>query len=281
MKKKLAGTAIATTGATLLIWTAWGNATVGVTRYAVESSRLPASFGHFKIAVVSDLHNAEFGKNNSRITARIGQEQPDLIAVTGDLVDKRRPDVPTAVALIRRLTAIAPCYYVTGNHEAWRQDEYPALEEKLLDAGTVILRDRAEPLTRNGETIQLAGVFDPSFIEQDDSLYKEILRTKLRKMDLTEDYRILLSHRPEHFDVYKEAKMDLVLCGHAHGGQFRLPFIGGLFAPAQGFFPKYDAGLFRENDTAMIVSRGIGESIIPVRFNNRPEIVIVTLQKAR
>ena len=268
---------MATTGAVLLIWTVWGNVTVGVTRYAVTSSRLPVSFDHYKLAVISDLHNAAFGKDNSHIAALVEREQPDLIAVTGDLVDKRRPNVPRAVELMRRLTAVAPCFYVPGNHEAWRQEAFPALEKQLLDAGVVILRDRAERLTRNGETIQVAGVFDPAFVEQDTFLYKEIIRTKLRELDRTEDYVILLSHRPDHFDVYQEAKMDLVLCGHAHGGQFRLPFVGGLFAPEQGFFPQYDAGLFREGDTAMIVSRGIGNSIIPVRFNNRPEIVIVEL----
>ena len=281
MKKQLSRTAIATTGAVLLIWTVWGNVTVGVTHYTVASNRLPAPFDHYKIAVISDLHNAAFGKDNSRIAALVEGERPDLIAVTGDLVDKRRPNVPRAMQLIRRLSAVAPCCYVPGNHEAWRQEAFPALEEQLRDAGVVILRDRAERLTRNGETIQVAGVFDPSFVEQDTFLYKEILRTKLRELDRTEDYVILLSHRPDHFDVYKEAKMDLVLCGHAHGGQFRLPFVGGLFAPEQGFFPQYDAGLFREGDTAMIVSRGIGNSVIPVRFNNRPEIVIVELTADR
>ena len=155
--------------------------------------------------------------------------------------------------------------------------QYQILEKKLLEAGVVILHNRSINLTKNKETIQLAGLDDPNFTDRDSTLHKSILKTKLQEMDLTEDYCVLLSHRPESFSAYVSENIDLVLSGHTHGGQFRLPFIGGVAAPHQGFFPKYDAGEFFENHTTMIISRGIGNSIIPIRFNNRPELVIVEL----
>ena len=123
------------------------------------------------------------------------------------------------------------------------------------------------------------GIDDPSF--QEDYLFgdsESVVRQAIYDLQNESDgYTILLSHRPELFDLYVETEMDLVFSGHAHGGQFRLPFVGGLVAPNQGFFPKYDAGLFSEGSTNMIVSRGVGNSIIPIRFNNRPEIIVATL----
>lgn len=277
MKKKLILTIISVIAIVLVIWTVWGNVTVGVTRYTVASNRLPASFDHYKIAVVSDLHNAEFGENNSRLAEMIEKEKPDIIAITGDLVDSSRTDIEIAEKLVQKLVEIAPCYYVTGNHEAWIGEQYQELEKKLLNEGVVILHDRSEQLTKNNETIQLAGLDDPDFTDRDSSIQESMLETKLSNMDMTDDYCVLLSHRPETFEAYVSENIDLALSGHAHGGQFRLPFIGGLIAPNQGLFPKYDAGEYSENNTTMIVSRGIGNSIIPIRFNNRPEIVIVEL----
>ena len=157
----------------------------------------------------------------------------------------------------------------------WRR--YQELEEKLLDTGVIILHDRSVGLMKDNERIQIAGLDDPDFTTGIYLKKESALKNKIKGMKLTEDYCILLSHRPEYFRTYVSESIDLVLSGHAHGGQFRLPFIGGLIAPGQGIFPKYDAGAYSENRTTMIVSRGIGNSIIPVRFNNRPEVVIVHL----
>lgn len=277
MRKKRVLIILSAAAILLAVWTVWGNATLGVTRYTAASDRLPASFDHCKIAVVSDLHNAEFGKNNRRLTERIEKESPDLIAITGDLVDANRTDIETAATLVRKLSEIAPCYYVTGNHEAWIGEQYRELEKILLDASVVVLHDEAVLWTKANETVLLVGLDDPDFTDRNSSIQESILKTKLNNMDLTDSYRILLSHRPETFGAYVANDMDLVLSGHAHGGQFRLPFIGGLIAPNQGFFPRYDAGAYSEKNTTMIVSRGIGNSFIPIRFNNRPEIVIVEL----
>ena len=262
----------------LVLWTVWGNVTVGVTRYSVTSNRLPDSFDGFKITVVSDLHNARFGSDNHQIIRKIEEEHPDIIAITGDLIDSNRTDIETAAALTHELMGIAPCYYVTGNHEAWTGTTFNELEKKLIAERVQLLRDQVIQYEKGGRTIQLAGLDDPDFTERDTAVKQSILQTKLNQMNLSEEYCILLSHRPEMFEAYVEENIDLVLSGHAHGGQFRLPFIGGIVAPNQGLFPKYDAGKFTRNNTTMIVSRGIGNSIMPIRFNNRPEIVVIELK---
>ena len=278
VKKKYLAVILAILLLVLVLWTIWGNVTVGVTHYSITSNKLPDSFDGFKIAVVSDLHNARFGSDNSQITRKIEEEHPDIIAITGDLVDSNRTDTETAIALVHKLMQIAPCYYVTGNHEAWIGKQFSELEEMLFAENVQILHDEVIQLEKNGQTIQLAGLDDPDFTERDTAVQQSMLQTKLNQMNLSDEYCILLSHRPETFVAYVEENIDLVLSGHAHGGQFRLPFIGGIVAPNQVLFPEYDAGKYTRNNTTMIVSRGIGNSIIPIRFNNRPEIVVIELK---
>ena len=278
VKKKYLSVILAILFSVLVLWTIWGNVTVGVTHYSVTGKQLPDSFDGFKIAVVSDLHNARFGRDNSQIVRKIEEEHPDIIAITGDLVDANRTDMETAIALVHKLMQLAPCYYVTGNHEAWIGKQFSVLEEMLLAENVQILHDEVIRLERDGQTIQLAGLDDPDFTERDTVVQQSLLQTKLNQMNLSKEYCILLSHRPETFEAYVEENIDLVLSGHAHGGQFRLPFIGGIVAPDQGLFPKYTAGKYTRNNTTMIVSRGIGNSIIPIRFNNRPEIVVIELK---
>ena len=276
MKKKKTA-AISAAAFVLAIWTIWGNVSAGISRCSVMSSKLPGAFDHYKIAHVSDLHNAEFGKENSVLTGLIKKEKPDIIAITGDLVDAKRTDIELALNFIKELKKIAPCYYVTGNHEAWIGERYQLLEEEMLGEGVVILHDSSELLTKDNEEIQIAGLDDPDFTGRDTFAQESRTAARLHNMDLGDEYCILLSHRPEMFEEYVSEGIDLVLSGHAHGGQFRIPFIGGLIAPDQGVFPKYDAGMYSEKDTTMIVSRGLGNSIIPFRINNRPEIGIVEL----
>ena len=161
--------------------------------------------------------------------------------------------------------------------------EYADLKMGLAEAGVTVLENQKVQITREGESITLMGIDDPSFRE--DYLFgdsESIARQALENLQNESDgYTVLLSHRPELFDLYVETEIDLVFSGHAHGGQFRLPFVGGLVAPNQGFFPKFDAGQFTEENTTMIVSRGVGNSIIPIRFNNRPEIILVTLSNRK
>lgn len=279
MKKKSGKLVIIALAVIILIWVIWGNITVGVTNYTVSSDRLPQGFDHYKIAVVSDLHNGEYGEDNRHLLSVIQKESPDMIAVTGDLVDSSKTNMEIAERFIKKLVEIAHCYYVTGNHEAWLGERYQELEKTLKDMGVVILHDSSVRIMKDNEMIQIAGLDDPDFIDRDPSVQERTLKTKLEEMKITKDYCILLSHRPEFFKTYVSEHVDLVLSGHTHGGQFRLPLIGGIIAPNQGIFPKYDAGKYSENSTTMIVSRGIGNSIVPVRFNNRPEVVIAELRR--
>lgn len=271
---------LAVLAALLVGWTLWGNTALMVHPITISSSRLPPSFSGFRIAQVSDLHNAEFGKSNSRLLDLLSQCEPDIIVITGDLVDSRRTDLPVALAFVREAVQIAPVYYVTGNHEA-RLPQYAALRTGLEEAGAVVLEDETAELSRGGETVTLIGLSDPAF-----SLPRGTAEEVSQRMEEALDsltaaapgYTVLLSHRPELFDCYAAWGVDLVFSGHAHGGQFRLPLAGGLIAPNQGLFPKYDAGVFSQNSTHMVVSRGLGNSIIPLRFCNRPEIILAELQ---
>ena len=261
----------------VIAWLVWSNKTVKTTGIIVSSNNLPTEFNDYKIAHISDLHNSEFGENNSKIIDILKNQNPDIIAVTGDLVDSNHINVDIAVSFMKQAVEIAPCFYVTGNHEAWIE-QYDKLESKLIECGVNVLHDTYFDLEKNGAKIKLVGIDDPSFTKGYELTGESIVEKKLKEFELEDSYTILLSHRPEYFKTYVNSNIDLVLTGHAHGGQFRLPFIGGLVAPNQGLFPKYDSGLFTENNTNMVVSRGIGNSIIPVRINNRPEVIIINLQ---
>lgn len=266
----------------LLLWIIWSNQALEVHEFQINSDQIPESFTGFRIAQVSDLHNAEFGEGNSNLIELLAQTNPDIIVLTGDLIDSRRTDVKIALDFARQALAIAPVYYVSGNHEA-RVSEYWELKTGLTEIGVVILENDRIELARAGEQITLMGIQDPSFRESylygdSESIVMQAINALQNESD---GYTILLSHRPERFETYVDAGVDLVFSGHAHGGQFRLPFIGGVVAPNQGLFPEYDAGLFSKENTNMIVSRGVGNSIIPIRFNNRPEIVVVTLRNVK
>ena len=262
----------------LIVWIAWGNSALELNSYRIASNSLPKEFEGFRIAQVSDLHNAEIGKDNEKLISMLAEAAPDIIVITGDIIDSRNTNVDVALDFAEQAVKIAPCYYVTGNHEA-RVDEYSDLKDGLIELGVTVLEDAKTEIVCSGESIVLVGVTDPSF--QTDYLFGDdetVLNSKLNELISEEDgYVILLSHRPELFDTYVENKVDLIFSGHAHGGQFRIPFIGGVVAPNQGVFPQYDAGIYSEGDTNMVVSRGVGNSIIPFRINNHPEVILIEL----
>ena len=264
-----------------LLFSGWiwrGNTALEVNEYEMISNRIPEAFSGFRIAQTSDLHNAQFGERNEGLLSLLSQADPDIIVITGDLIDSRHTDIEIALEFCESAIEIAPVYYVTGNHEA-RVTEYEDLKNGLEENGIVILENEKVRLSRDEEYITLMGIQDPSFTT--DYLFgdaESVAAATLSELQNESDrYTVLLSHRPELFNVYVDSQIDLVFSGHAHGGQFRLPFIGGLVVPNQGFFPEYDAGLFSKENTTMVVSRGAGNSIIPLRFNNRPEIVVVEL----
>ena len=265
--------------AILAVWTVWGNKALMVSTISFSSNHIPAAFSGFRIAQISDLHNAEFGKNNAELLKLLSESRPDIIVITGDLIDANHTDVRIALGFVQESVRIASTYYVTGNHEA-ASPQYDTLKAGIEAAGVIVLEDETIYIEQDGETISLLGLADPDFTVKGD-MFGEVpamASTKLKNLiDDESGYTILLSHRPDLFETYVDGGIDLVFSGHAHGGQFRLPFIGGLVAPNQGMFPKYDAGLYTDGGTSMVVSRGIGNSIIPFRFNNRPEIVLVEL----
>lgn len=262
----------------LIIWTLWANTAVEMTVYEIKSSRLPKAFSGFRIAQISDLHNDEMGNDNKDLIGLLQDAKPDIIVITGDMIDSYDTHVDIAIAFAEKAVTIAPCYYVSGNHES-RLGEYAELKAAFDRLGVTVLEDETTTISKNGETINIVGVIDPSF----KTVYKTdnesaVLDDALAAIKHQDgEYTILLSHRPEMFEIYAKYGIDLVFSGHAHGGQFRLPFVGGLYAPSQGVFPKYDAGVFTDGNTSMVVSRGIGNSSFPIRFNNRPELVLAVL----
>ena len=264
----------------LIIWIAYGNTDLEIYKYNVKSEDIPSEFDNFRIVQISDLHNAEFGENNEKLLLMLKQADADIIAITGDMIDSRNTDIDVAISFAQKAVNIAPVYYVNGNHESRVPEEYEKLKQGLIDAGVTILENSSVDITVGDETITLVGINDPTFCMEfvDDTMEQNVAHQLVNVIPDNDNYKVLLAHRPEYFDVYA-GKVDLVLSGHAHGGQFRIPFIGGLVAPGQGFFPEYYEGSHIKENTEMIVSRGIGNSIIPFRINNKPEIIVAELTK--
>lgn len=258
------------------------NNLITVTHINVESSKLPDAFDGYRIALISDLHSKEFGKEQKHLIEVITNENPDLIAITGDLIDSNRCNLNSALSLISQCTQISPTFYVTGNHE-WMSGEFKELEKLLLDDGVHVLRNTHAVVTENEDKVYIVGIDDPAF--KNPSYFEEVSVTEeqiiqaLRGIEKSDAFKILLAHRPEMFHLYSNYQFDLILSGHAHGGQVRLPFIGGLVAPGQGLFPKYTAGKYEQGSSTMVVSRGLGNSIIPQRLFNRPEVIILRLRR--
>jgi predicted MPP superfamily phosphohydrolase len=256
----------------IIIFCIWQNNDIVVSNYEYKTEKISDNLDGYKIAQISDLHNKEFGKNQKRLLQILKGEDPNLIVITGDVVDSRHTDIDVALEFVKGAVDIAPVYYVTGNHEYWLiNDDWNKLMQGLEQYGAIILDNEVIEMG-NVDRFYLIGL-------NDNNLSDDTLNNLCSNLD-SDKLQIVLAHEPQYLNNYSEAEVDLVLSGHAHGGQIRLPFIGGLVAPDQGFFPKYTSGTFIESDTTMIVSRGLGNSIVPIRVFNRPEVVIVKLQGA-
>ena len=241
-----------------------------ITTYTYESEKLGADLDGYRIVQISDLHNAEFGKENKKLLETIRSCSPDIIVITGDLVDSNHTNVERAVAFVKEAVKIAPVYYVTGNHEYWLDlSENEQMMQGILAAGAYDLDDAAVRIEKGDSSFMLAGLDDQHL---SDETLKNLLQEQKNELS------IVLAHEPQYLQNYANAGADLVLTGHAHGGQIRLPFVGGIVAPDQGFLPEYTSGKYNRADTEMIVSRGLGNSIIPVRLFNYPEVVCVELR---
>ena len=241
-----------------------------ITTYTYESEKLGADLDGYRIVQISDLHNAEFGKENKKLLETIQSCSPDIIIITGDLVDSNHTNVERAVAFVKEAVKIAPVYYVTGNHEYWLDpSENEQMMQGILAAGAYDLDDEAVRIEKGDSSFLLVGLDDQHL---SDETLKNLLQEQKNELS------IVLAHEPQYLQNYANAEADLVLTGHAHGGQIRLPFVGGIVAPDQGFLPEYTSGQYNSADTEMIVSRGLGNSIIPVRLFNYPEVVCVELR---
>lgn len=263
------------------IFLKWQNNSITITKIDFQNDKVPASFHGYKILQLSDLHNKEFGKGQKKILKKIESIHPDIIVITGDLIDSKKTDIDVALDLVKGAIKIAPIYYVSGNHEAW-SGMYTTLKAKLEEIGVTVLENQKVTIVKDDESIDIIGITDTSFLNLNAYVNdgSEPLKNLLDSLiEENEKLNILLSHRPELFDLYSSSGMDLVFSGHAHGGQFRVPLLGGLVAPDQGFFPKFTEGIHTNNNTSMVISRGLGNSIIPIRLFNRPELIVVTLLK--
>ena len=248
------------------------NHLLGTTEYTIESDSLPTAFDGFRIVQVSDLHDATFGEGQQRLVEEIREAEPDVVFLTGDLIDSRRYDLENSLDAVRKLTAFADVYYVLGNHEV-AVNEVDEIYMALERLGVHILPNQSLEIERDGERLAIVGIEDPLMGKE----VGEMLDVAMAGLD--EDiYTILLSHRPEEFEDYVEHGLDVVFTGHAHGGQVRLPLMGGLIAPGQGWLPTYTSGMHVESGTSMLVSRGLGNSLVTQRLFNPPELIAVELK---
>ncbi|MFA9559274.1 metallophosphoesterase [Evansella sp. AB-rgal1] len=269
-------TAVILIGATSIFLYVQNNV-LTVTKLEIQSEKLPSNFDGYKIVQLSDLHNKYFGENQKTLIRKVETFEPDIIVFTGDLVDHSKPNLEAGIVLMEGLVELAPVYFVTGNHE-WYSTGFSELEEQLETHGVIVLRNTFEQVAMGDQHITILGIDDPmSSPGNDREFINDQLSSITEELGFPDNYTILLSHRPEHLGLYASHEMDLIFSGHAHGGQVRLPFIGGLVAPNQGLFPTYTAGMHELDSSILIVNRGLGNSIIPQRLFNRPEIIVVEL----
>ena len=262
----------------IILFCNFQNKHLETTHYTYAAEQLGADLEGYRIVQISDLHNAKFGKNNQKLVDRIRECEPDMIVLTGDLVDSNYTNVDRAVQFVDEIVKICPVYYVTGNHEYWlEKSEYDELMDGLIGAGVVILDDQVVEISRGDAKFRLVGLDDKSLADGTLEALLNNTHNVVHEDSDEREFTVVLAHEPQYFARYAGTGVDLVLSGHAHGGQFRLPFVGGIVAPDQGFLPEYTAGEYYMNGTEMIVSRGLRNSVIPVRLFNFPEIVCVEL----
>ncbi len=242
--------------------------------YAVSSENLPAAFDGFRILQISDLHGDIFGRDNRRLLSAVKDARPDIIVITGDLIDAPN-DLEAVGALLPRLAETAPCYYVTGNHE-WACGALPELRALLAEAGVRVLDNDWCVLERGGAQILLAGVEDPNGWA--DSVQPPEFVAGVRA-SFPEAYLILLAHRNDWPEKYPSLPVDLIFSGHAHGGIVRLPGIGGLMGTDRLLFPHNTEGAIRQGSYTMLVSRGLGNVPGTFRLLNNPQLLVAVLEK--
>ncbi len=244
--------------------------------YTIESDKISQPV---TIALITDLHSDKYGKDQKTLIEAVDEEMPDVVLLGGDIFDDEK-SYDNAETTIKNLAQNYPCYYVTGNHEYW-SDDIDNILDIVRSYGVEVLSGDCETLEVDGEIINICGVDDPAVVKytKHSEDIETQMKTALKEAD-TEYYTILLSHRPELIDTYKEYDFDLVLSGHAHGGQWIIPgLVNGIYVPNQGVFPEYAGGRYDYDTGTMIISRGLArESTLVPRVFNRPELVVIKVQ---
>ncbi|MEG1310957.1 MAG: metallophosphoesterase [Romboutsia sp.] len=261
------------------------------TEYIIENSKIPKEFDDFNIVQISDLHNKSFGKNNAKLLNYIDELRPDIIVITGDLVDSENRKFKVALDLIDNLIKKYKVYHIIGNHEQKSlikkyRELYITYFKELYSKKIINLEDRYIKIEKGNSSINIYGLIIPldyypyffsNYKNKNLKLDKKFIENVLGQVNKN-DYNILLAHTPFFIDKYSKWGADLVLSGHVHGGIIRLPFVGGVLSPNREFFPEYDFGKYVVKDTTMLLSKGLGGSKVLVRINCRPEIVKITLR---
>lgn len=256
------------------------NKKLKVRKTTLKFDKLPQAFDNYKIAQVSDIHCDRVGLSDLSFIKKIKDFNPDIIVITGDVLDSYNNDMDIAYNILSQLAIIAPCYFVSGNHELRLPEEYEQLINIMKKLNITYMNNSKQLITKDNESINLVGVEDYNFFKNEDNLnHRANFIKTLEELYSPNHFNILLSHRPEKFPIYADIKYELIFSGHAHGGQWRIPFVGGIFSPSQGFFPKYTNGNYVLEDSTLIVSQGLGNSSFPIRINNRIELVLATLKK--
>lgn len=263
--------------------------TLEVTKYVVENKKVPKEFDGYNIVQISDLHSKLFGENNKKLIQKIKSLNPDIVVVTGDLIDGENNNYNVALDFMKEISKLYRVYYIIGNHEQKSlikkyKDEYKNYFNKLHQIDFVNLDNNKVEIVKGDSNINLYGLTVPYSCykylfdnQETTSIDIDFLEEKLGKVD-REQFNILLAHTPFYFDEYEKWGADLTLCGHVHGGIVRLPIVGGLLSPDRKFFPKYDLGEYIKNKSTMIVSKGLGGSKVLIRVNCKPEIVNIKLK---
>ena len=261
------------------IWVSYNWLTV--THFTVRSSKISEPF---RIVLVSDLHEHQFGRDNEKLAVKIREQSPDLIIIDGDMINGDSENADTAVELVRALKETAPVYYSFGNHEySYMEAGHEDLTEELEAAGAVVLNYQSIDIDVKGNPVRLGGLYEYGFetgMQSEEENERAI--PYLEEYADTDRYLIMCAHRPESFypwDMADQWGIDLVLSGHLHGGQVIIPGVGGLYNSLDGFFPKFDYGQYKLGDSDMVITRGLGSNpkMLP-RFNNPPEIAVVEVR---
>lgn len=263
---------------TLVIWGVYCDNTIAITNYSVNNTKNDAKL---KFVVITDLHNKEYGEKNADLAELVKEQNPDFIAVCGDMVNRSDPNTTKMKDVLKKLADIAPTYCCLGNHERDNAAEFGTDFKSEIDStGAVLLDDEYIKFTKSGKSVLIGGMSDYPYYEfytPDDDVPSRTLWEKFAEK-AKDNFTILLHHQPEYIaEDAKKTDIDLIVCGHTHGGQIQLPFIGGVIAPNQGLFPKYDKGEFDLDGTKMIVCAGLSNHVFIPRINNQVEIGVINI----